>query len=63
MDENYNENIGFYIFCTIIYIKYSRVKYNDSRELPIMIIIINVLLVIINHAKEVNIIAILFTSL
>ena len=34
--------------------KYSRVKYNDSRELLIMMIIINVLQVIINQVKVVN---------
>ena len=37
-----------------IYAKYSRVKYNDSRKLLIMMIIINVLQVIINHAKIEN---------
>ena len=54
-DDNYNEKIVYttqkynltYITCTTIYAEYSRVKYNDSRELVIMVIIINVLL--LNH--------------
>ena len=66
MDENYNENICFLytlhcprVFIILhlmhnIYAKYFRVKYNDSREVLIMMFIINVLRVIINHAKVVN---------
>ena len=54
-DDNYNEKILYttqkynltYITCITIYAEYSRVKYNDSRELLIMVIIINVLL--LNH--------------
>ena len=57
MDQNYNENIGFYLLYTLFILHtthYSRVKYNHSRELLIMMIIINVLQVIINHVKVVN---------
>ena len=63
MDQNYDRNIGFYILYTtqVYYLTYNtllfmlflfkcfRIKYNDSRELLIMMIIINVLQVIINH--------------
>ena len=38
----------------IVYAKYSRVKYDDSRELLIVMIKINVLQVIIDHVKVVN---------
>ena len=62
MDQNNNENIGFYIFYTTegYYLTYNTllfmlVKYKDSRELVIVMISINVLQVIINHVKVVNI--------
>ena len=62
MDQNNNENIGFYIFYTTegYYLTYNTllfmlIKYKDSRELVIVMISINVLQVIINHVKVVNI--------